>query len=147
MQDIHEFVTKYMQSLVADNEQQLGELADKIQTYCGDRDGWLILNDYMLDSSEIRLLPALGFIRAYKHQLKPEQGIWWKRKVMTSARRRQMVDAAEAYYRALAQVPESSEEELSLLKSEMDRLVEPFADETAFVTFLRMKRLAAEAKR
>ena len=95
MQDIHEFVTKYMQSLVADNEHQLNELADKIQTYCGDRDGWLILNDYMLDSSEIRLLPALGFIRAYKHQLKPEQGIWWKRKVIDVAWKRKFCDKAK----------------------------------------------------
>jgi hypothetical protein len=75
-----EFITKYMQSLVEDNNQQFLELATKIHKCTHANGGWLHLNDYALNSSEIRLLPALGFIRAYKIQFKPEQGIWWKRK-------------------------------------------------------------------
>lgn len=63
-----------------------------------------------------------------------------------SLRFRKMMAAAEEYYQVLEQFPQASEEELDVLKKKLDVLEEPYADNPAYTAFLRMERLAAEAK-
>ncbi|MBF0623347.1 MAG: AAA family ATPase [Magnetococcales bacterium] len=80
----------------------------------------------------------------------PEDIIEWIQGVplpQRSQRRQEMVVAAEAYYRLLERIPAAPETELAALKQRLDELAEPFADDPAFVAFLRMERLAAEGRR
>ncbi len=67
--------------------------------------------------------------------------------VQRSRRRQAMADAAEAYYRVLQEIPGADKQHLAALKEELDALLEPYADDVAFATFLRMERLAAEGRR
>jgi len=55
----------------------------------------------------------------------------------------EMAEAAERYYELLHRVPEAPRDERERLKAELDRLVEPFSDDVAYYTFLRMEREAA----
>lgn len=64
-----------------------------------------------------------------------------------SLRHEQMVAAAEEYYRKLAELRDPAHPDLQALKLRLDELVEPFSDDPAFTTFLRMERRAAEAER
>lgn len=61
--------------------------------------------------------------------------------VQRSARFVAMVEAGERYYAALRR-NHASGEERSRLKEELDRLLEPFADNPAFVALLRSERIA-----
>lgn len=63
-----------------------------------------------------------------------------------SVRYLQMVKAAEEYYAALQSMDEATPEEIETLKRRLDELIEPFSDDAAFTTFLRMERRVAEDK-
>jgi predicted ATP-binding protein involved in virulence len=60
-----------------------------------------------------------------------------------SERYQQMAKAAEEYYRLLRQGKTADEDEKAHLRARLDELTEPFDDDIAFSTFLRMERLAA----
>jgi len=61
-----------------------------------------------------------------------------------SERKRQMMDAAVAYYSALEAAKTASPESLAALKARLDELSSPFSDEVAYYAFLQMKRAAAQ---
>ena len=59
-----------------------------------------------------------------------------------SERSKRMIDAAEEYYKVLRQDREAtSGEQLIRLKQDLDKLSEPFADNEAYIAFLRQERL------
>ncbi|MFO0608904.1 MAG: AAA family ATPase [Polyangiales bacterium] len=64
-----------------------------------------------------------------------------------SLRFREMVAAAEAYYRALDAVPAAPPEERERLKRELDALSAPFSDDPAFIAFLNVERAARGLER
>jgi len=59
-----------------------------------------------------------------------------------SERYQQMMETAERYYQLLGNTDNSSAEELERLKTEMDKLIEPYSDDVAYYAFLKMKRIA-----
>ena len=60
-----------------------------------------------------------------------------------SRRFREMVDAAEKYYQAIEDADaESDAKQVDILRAKLDRLEEPFADNPAYVAFLRLRRLS-----
>jgi len=64
-----------------------------------------------------------------------------------SERRRREYEVAKRYYDLLDRVPEADEQELLRLKTELDEILAPYADNQALVAFLERKRLLAEARR
>ena len=60
-----------------------------------------------------------------------------------SRRFQQMVAAAERYYSVLESAPEEADsEEVGALRDRLDEFEEPFADDPAYVAFLRLRRTA-----
>lgn len=64
-----------------------------------------------------------------------------------SHRRQAMWEAAEEYYRLLRRIRDESHPDVQKLKRQLDKLLEPFADDPAYQAFLKMERLAAEGER
>ena len=60
-----------------------------------------------------------------------------------SLRSLEMIEAAEAYYTVLQEAQNTSGAKLKRLKQRLDALSEPFADNEAYIAFLRQERLAA----
>ena len=60
-----------------------------------------------------------------------------------SERYREMMTAAEEYYRVLRQAESASPEEAERLKTRLDELAMPFSDDVAYHAFLKMEREAA----
>jgi predicted ATP-binding protein involved in virulence len=54
-----------------------------------------------------------------------------------------MKEAAQAYYELLERVPAASEAEKSSIKSQLDALMIPYANEPAYAAMLEMRRMAA----
>ena len=59
-----------------------------------------------------------------------------------SRRYRKMMHAAEEYYKAIENTNGGSGHDIDALRKRLDELEEPFADNPAFVAFLRLKRAA-----
>jgi predicted ATP-binding protein involved in virulence len=64
-------------------------------------------------------------------------------KPQKSRRWHAMVEAARAYQQALEGAREASPEQKEALKTELDRLLEPYRDNPAYVAFLQLKRTAS----
>lgn len=64
-----------------------------------------------------------------------------------SERHQEMMEAAERYYQILEELRDENNPEVLQLRAELDRLLEPFADDPAGQAFLKMKRQAAESER
>ncbi len=60
-----------------------------------------------------------------------------------SERSQKMIAAAEEYYRVLETAKTTQNGNLASLKQRLDELTEPFADNEAYIAFLRSERLAA----
>jgi hypothetical protein len=54
-----------------------------------------------------------------------------------------MKEAAQAYYELLERVPAASEAEKASIKSQLDALMIPYANEPAYAAMLEMRRMAA----
>ena len=52
------------------------------------------------------------------------------------------MQAAEKYYRVLENAAQENDSEVQDLREQLDRLEEPFADNPAYVAFLRLQRAA-----
>ena len=59
-----------------------------------------------------------------------------------SRRYQEMMQAAEKYYRVLENAAQENDSEVQDLREQLDRLEEPFADNPAYVAFLRLQRAA-----
>ncbi|MBK9365153.1 MAG: hypothetical protein IPN01_02360 [Deltaproteobacteria bacterium] len=67
-----------------------------------------------------------------------------------SRRRAEAEEVAAKYYELLERVPRADAEELAQVKAELDELLAPYNDNpafTAYTSFLKQKRLVAEASR
>jgi hypothetical protein len=60
-----------------------------------------------------------------------------------SKRHKDMMEAAQKYYKILQQGKDASEEEKARLSAELNELTAPFSDNVAYHAFLEMKRIAA----
>ena len=59
-----------------------------------------------------------------------------------SQRFQNMVDVAEEYYRLIERDSTENDSEVRALRERLDKLEEPFADNPAYVAFLRLQRAA-----
>lgn len=60
-----------------------------------------------------------------------------------SRRHQRMMETAEKYYKLLQGAPAADAPEREQLKKKLDELIEPFSDDVAYYTFLKMEREAA----
>ena len=64
-----------------------------------------------------------------------------------SRRYQEMMRAADEYYRAIENTNGGSSQDIDALREKLDELEEPFADNPAFVAFLRMERAAKKLQK